>query len=484
MRSIFSSGYRVIARALTVILLAGCATTNISPTSQPDTSSTFIEVTRTIERAFWSAAPLNPQALLKGAVHGIAPELRRRDGTIAYQGNEIVISLSGHTKAIDLSSVNSMTVFIEAFMDIQRFLLQSSNGQATAWEYRAIEGMINALDQYSAFIPPSVSRETPDEAQGNLGAIGIRMSVQDGELVIVKLIEGAPGFRAGLKEGDHLITIDGQSTQGLTLRDAVRLLRGPAGSRVVLRVRREGSSEPEEVPMIREQVALRFVEGRLLEGHIGYVKMWAFHEGTVQETEQALSGLTEQKLEGVLLDLRNNPGGMLNQAIKVCDLFVEEGLVVVSTEGRARNQNSRFVASGGRKYRNYPLIILINSGSAAGSEIIAGALQDLQQATIMGTKSRGQGSIQTIFPFRDGSALRLTTAYFFTPSGRNIDGVGIIPDIEVQNAGQEDRQLTMAHALMKAALAGTDRGQSPETRESAPISPNIIKEVARRMGLL
>jgi carboxyl-terminal processing protease len=183
----------------------------------------------------------------------------------------------------------------------------------------------------------------------------------------------------------------------------------------------------------------------------------------------------------LILDLRNNPGGLLSQSVKVCYLFVDEGLTVVSTEGRLRNQTSRFMSNGGGQYRQYPLIVLINAGSASGSEIVAGALQDLQKATVIGTKSYGKGSVQTIFPLQDGSGLRLTTAHYFTPSGRSIDHVGITPDIELANEGKEDRQLNMAHAIMKEALAMTSRRKQMQQRGSGPIDSVTMKELGRGM---
>jgi len=206
-----------------------------------------------------------------------------------------------------------------------------------------------------------------------------------------------------------------------------------------------------------------------------------FQETTQQETERALGRMAQQKIEGLILDLRNNPGGLLSQSVKVCNLFMDEGLLVVYTEGRVRNQNTRFTANGVGQYRQSPLIVLINAGSASGSEIVAGALQDLHKATILGTKSYGKGSVQTIFPLQDGSGLRLTTARYFTPNGRNIDGVGITPDIEVQNSGKDDRQLTTAHAIMKEALAVGNRRKPSRGRGTALIDSGMITDVGRGM---
>jgi carboxyl-terminal processing protease len=330
-------------------------------------------------------------------------------------------------------------------------------------------------------MPPHEFREMQEETRGSFGGIGIRIGVEDGQVVIVEPMEGTPASKAGLRQGDRIMKIDGQPTQGLTLQEAVRRMRGPVGSRLLLGIVRRGGVEPEEVSLMRAKIELKTVEGQLLDGRIGYVKVRGFHETTLQELEKTLNRLAHQKMEGLVLDLRNNPGGLLSQSVKVCNLFVDEGLVVVSTEGRVRNQNSRFMANGGGQYRQYPLIVLINAGSASGSEIVAGALQDLQKATLIGTKSYGKGSVQTIFPLQDGSGLRLTTAHYFTPSGRNIDHVGIVPDIELSNEGKDDRQLDMAHAIMKEALAMTSRRKPPHQRGSGPIDNVMMKELGRGM---
>jgi carboxyl-terminal processing protease len=469
-------------------LLVGCLSCGITATGHPrelnvSRPEVFVEVARVVESSYWDASKLNPQDLFKGAVDGVDEDLKRLGGTIGYKGQQVVVSLSGQTKVVDLSAVDSLTELVQAFSSVNAFLLQNqhSNGNATNWEYRAIEGMVKSLDGNSAFMPPHEFREMQEETRGSFGGIGIRIGVEDGQVVIAEPMDGTPASKAGLKQGDRIMKIDGQPTQGMTLQDAVRRMRGPVGSRLVLSIIRRGGVEPEDVSLTRAKIELKTVESQLLDGHIGYIKVRGFHETTLQETEKALTRLAQQKMEGLVLDLRNNPGGLLSQSVKVCNLFVDEGLIVVSTEGRVRNQNSRFMANGGGQYRQYPMIVLINAGSASGSEIVAGALQDLQKATVIGTKSYGKGSVQTIFPLQDGSGLRLTTAHYFTPSGRNIDHVGIVPDIELSNEGKEDRQLDMAHAIMKEALAMTSRRKQQQQRGSAPIDNVMMKELGRGM---
>jgi carboxyl-terminal processing protease len=450
------------------------------PANQPDT---FIEVMRIVEGSYWDADKLNLPPLLKGAVEGMDADLRRRGGNISYNGSKFVISLRGSTKTLDSSAIHTTAEFINAFADIYSFVVQhqATTSEAISWEYRAIEGMIKALDQHSAFMPPATFREMQEETRGSFGGLGIRIGLEGSEIVILEPIEGTPASRAGLKRGDRIVKIDGQPTQGLTLQEAVRRMRGPVGSRVALGIQRRGSAEPQEFSLTRAKIEIKTVESRVLEERIGYLKIRGFQERTNQEVERVLNRLAQQKVEGLIVDLRNNPGGLLSQAVKVCNLFMDEGLLVVSTEGRVRNQTARFMATSNGVFRQYPLIVLINSGSASGSEIVAGALQDLHKATIIGTKSFGKGSVQTIFPLHDGSGLRLTTAHYFTPSGRRIDRVGVVPDIEVRNEGQEDRQLSIAQEIFKEVFFMASRRKSPHGREALPLDTNIITQVGRAM---
>jgi carboxyl-terminal processing protease len=484
--------YRAFWRraALLVIfaLVVGCSSGGLTATIHSREPSTgrpevFTEVARVVEKSFWSAEHIKPPALMKGALEGMDADIRQQGGNIRYQGEHVVISLNGSTQAIDLAHLNSMPEVIHTYAAVHGFLLhhQRTNGTGVNWEYRAIEGMMKGLDANSAFMPPHEFREMQDETRGSFGGIGIRISLEDGNVVIVEPMDGTPAFNAGLKHGDRIVKIDGEATQGLTLQEAVRRMRGPVGSRITLSIMRAGETAIEDVPIMRAKIDIRTAEGEILDGHIGYLKVRGFHETTLQEAEKALNRLSQQKIAGLILDLRNNPGGLLSQSVRICNLFVEEGLIVVSTEGRVRNQNSRFMANGGGQYRHYPLIILINAGSASGSEIVAGALQDLQKATIIGTKSYGKGSVQTIFPLQDGSGLRLTTAHYFTPSGRSIDHVGILPDIELPNEGNDDRQLHIAHAIMKEALAVAGRRQNAPPHGTIPVDNGVIKSVGRNM---
>jgi C-terminal peptidase prc len=480
--------WRRAALLIVFTLVVGCSSGGLTAAVHPHEASNgrpevFIEVARVVESSYWSAEEIKPPRLMKGALDGMEADLRQRGGNLSYKGEHALISFNGRTKTIDLASVDSMPALIQAYTALYGFLLhnQSANGNGVNWEHRAIEGLVKALDANSAFMLPSEFREMQEETRGSFGGIGIRIGLEDGELVVVEPMEGTPAFKAGLKHGDRIVKIDGQPTQGLTLQEAVRRMRGPVGSRVILNVKHAGAAEAEDVAIVRAKIEIKTVDSQVLDGHIGYLKLRGFHETTLQETEKALNRLSQQKIEGLILDLRNNPGGLLSQSVKVCNLFVEEGLIVVSTAGRVRNQNARFMANGGGQYRHFPLIVLINAGSASGSEIVAGALQDLQKATLIGTKSYGKGSVQTIFPLQDGSGLRLTTAHYFTPNGRSIDHVGIVPDIELTNDGKDDRQLHMAHAIMKEALAVAGRRKQAQPRGAIPVDNGVIKSVGRSM---
>ena len=480
--------WRRAALLVVFTLVAGCSSGGLTAPVQPrePTASRpdiFIEVTRIVENAFWGADDLKPAAMLKSAVEGMDADLRQQGGKISSKGEQLAVSLDGQTKLMDLSSVDSVSEVIHTFVDLYSFVLQHEhpNGNRPSWEYHAIDALIKSLDRNSAFMPPHEFREMQEETKGSFGGIGIRIGLEDEQVIVVEPMEGTPAGKAGLKHGDRIVKIDGQPTKGMTLQEAVRRMRGPVGSRVVLTILRSGVAEPQQVSIVRAKIELKTVEGEMLDGHIGHIKVRGFHETTLHELEKAMDRLTRQKVEGLILDLRNNPGGLLSQSVKVCNLFVDEGLVVVSTQGHVRNQNSRFIANGGGQYRHYPLIVLINAGSASGSEIVAGALQDLQKATLIGTKSYGKGSVQTIFPLQDGSGLRLTTAHYFTPSGRSIDHVGITPDIEIANEGKDDRQLNVAHAILKEALAAASQGNPQHPQGSVQIDSSVIKALGRGM---
>jgi carboxyl-terminal processing protease len=296
--------------------------------------------------------------------------------------------------------------------------------------YGAIRGMLTTLDPHSSFMPPDVYKEMQIETQGSFGGLGIEITVRDRHLTIVAPIDGTPADHAGLETGDSIVRIDGEPTKDMTLMEAVRKLRGPKGSKVTITILRNGR-EPFDVTVTRDIIEVHSVRVSDLGDGIGYIRLTSFQERTKGDLEDALTKLRESGMRGLILDLRNNPGGLLSQAVQVADLFLKKGQLIVYTEGRAKNQNLRFVDEQDN-LQDFPMVVVVNRGSASASEIVAGALQDHQRAVLVGTPTFGKGTVQTVIPLNDGSGLRLTTARYFTPKRRAIDGVGMTPDIVVE----------------------------------------------------
>ncbi|MBI4840480.1 MAG: S41 family peptidase [candidate division NC10 bacterium] len=298
--------------------------------------------------------------------------------------------------------------------------------------YGAVKGMLETLDPHSAFMPPETFREMQVETQGIFGGLGIEITVEDRTLTVVAPIEGTPADRAGIQPGDRIIKIEGQPTKDMTLMDAVRKLRGPKGSKVTITILREGSLEPLDVTLVREVIEVKSVRSKELGDGIYYVRVSSFQERTSKDLERVLEQAQKAGSTALVLDLRNDPGGLLNQAVTVTDMFLDKGQLIVYTQGRIKNQDLRFTAEHSNGFPRWPMVVLVNGGSASASEIVAGALQDWKRAVILGTKTFGKGSVQTVIPLSDGSGLRLTTAKYFTPRGRSIHGTGIMPDIIVE----------------------------------------------------
>ncbi|MGE5443947.1 MAG: S41 family peptidase [Ignavibacteriales bacterium] len=317
----------------------------------------------------------------------------------------------------------------------------------------AIEGMMKTLDPYSAYLSPERYRELEIGTSGEFGGVGMEVTVENNVLTVITPIEGTPAAKAGIKPGDQIIAIDGKPTQGMIADEAVKILRGPKGSPVKITVKSKGSETPRDVTLIREIIHVKSVEPKLLDNGIGYVKLSQFQEKTSDELTKAIEKLESKNkglLKGLILDLRNNPGGLLTEAVEVADQFVNEGLIV-SVRGRAEDQSTEYYATKKANFHNYPLIVLVNKGSASASEVVAEALQDDKRAVILGTKTFGKGSVQTIIRLDDGSGLKLTTAKFYAPSGRSISQVGVTPDVVVENSKTGDAQLERAVELIRTS---------------------------------
>ena len=298
--------------------------------------------------------------------------------------------------------------------------------------YNAIKGTLRGLDPHSSFLDPDSYREMQVETSGSFGGLGIEITLRDDVLTVVAPIDGTPAYRAGLHTGDRIIKIDGLATKDMQLADAVKRMRGKPGTKVVITIVREGWAEPKDIDLVREQIRVQSVKSVEMGDGIEYLKLRQFQEQSPHDMDTALEKFSKDGMKALILDLRNNPGGLLTAAVEVSEKFIDDGKLVVYTEGRVRNQNMRFSAHAKRGYVQMPMVILINQGSASASEIVAGALQDWGRAVVVGTQSFGKGSVQTIIPLSDGSGLRLTTAKYFTPKGRSIHGKGITPDIVVE----------------------------------------------------
>jgi carboxyl-terminal processing protease len=297
----------------------------------------------------------------------------------------------------------------------------------------AINGMLTSLDPHSAYLTPDLYKELQVDTKGSFGGLGIEITVRNGVLTVVSPIEDTPAYRAGVKAGDQVIKIDGEFTKDMTLVEAVKKMRGPKGSKVILSIKREGVNSLFDVSLVREVIKIQSVKSKWLDKGYGYIRLAQFQERSANDVERVLETWSrEGSIEGIVLDLRNDPGGLLTQAVKVSDLFLDAGMIVY-TDGRLENQKQKYFARRPGSYTDFPMVVLVNGGTASASEIVAGALQDHKRAVILGTTTFGKGSVQTILPLDDNSALRLTTARYYTPSGRSIQATGIVPDIVLEN---------------------------------------------------
>jgi carboxyl-terminal processing protease len=298
--------------------------------------------------------------------------------------------------------------------------------------------MLSALDPHSQFMDPDTYNELKVDTEGKFGGLGIEITVKDGLLTVITPIEDTPAWKAGIKANDRIVKINNELTRDITLTDAVKKMRGKAGEAVNLTILRESEKKILEFKIVRDIIKIKDIkEARILEDGIGYIRLVEFRENTPQDIDVVLEKLKKEGMNAFILDLRNNPGGLLDVAVKVAERFVEKGKLVVYTKGRKLSQNLEFISRYAQPILDLPMVVLVNEGSASGSEIVAGTLQDYKRAIVLGTKTFGKGSVQTVIPLGDGSALRLTTSKYFTPLGREIHGKGIMPDIVVEEGKVE-----------------------------------------------
>ncbi len=357
----------------------------------------------------------------------------------------------------------------------------------------AINGMVSGLDPHSSYMDAKSYRDMQVQTRGEFGGLGIEVTQEDGLVKVVAPIDDTPAARAGILAGDVITHLDGEAIQGMSLSQAVDKMRGAVNTKITLRIARKGADKPIDVTLVRDVVRVHSVVSRLEGTDIGYIRISSFNEQTADGLKKAIADITTQippaKLKGYIIDLRNNPGGLLDQAIAVCDTFLERG-EIVSTRGRNDEETQRFDAHPGDLINGKPLIVLINGGSASASEIVAGALQDQKRATVLGTRSFGKGSVQTIIPLGSGNgALRLTTARYYTPSGRSIQALGITPDIEVLQDVPDDvkKNATSTEVRGESSLRGHLKGEGEERSGSqayVPANPKDDKALQTALSLL
>jgi carboxyl-terminal processing protease len=393
--------------------------------------------------------------------------------------------------------VEDLRTFTEVFGRIKADYVETVEDKKLLTE--AINGMLSGLDPHSAYLDGEAFKDLQVGTQGEFGGLGIEVGMEDGFIKVISPIEDTPAYRAGLKAGDLVIKLDDTPVKGMALNDAVKRMRGKPGTDINLTVMRKGEPKPLVISITRDVIKIRSVKSKLVEPDYGYVRITQFQEHTGDLLAQALAAMykeNKQPLKGLVLDLRNDPGGLLNGAVAVSAAFLEPGDLVVYTDGRARDSKMRLTANrehylrqGQEDYlkqlpegvRNVPMVVLVNSGSASASEIVAGALQDHKRAIVMGTQTFGKGSVQTILPLANGTAIKLTTARYYTPSGRSIQAKGIEPDIVVEEAtvsANEGSDLTLREADLERHLeapekaAGKPTDKAPAKKPSVHIAPD------------
>ncbi len=394
--------------------------------------------------------------------------------------------------AVDRNTYKSLKTFNEVLDMVEKNYVEEVKLQDLI--QGAISGMMKSLDPHSTFMTAEEYKELEVETKGSFGGIGIEITLLKDVLTVVSPIEDTPAFQAGIKPGDQIIKIDGKSTKDITIQEAVKKLRGPKDTKVTITIYRESLQKPKDFVLTRAIIKITSVKSRLMDDGIGYCRIASFQERTGDDLKKAVKEMDAKAnhLKGIVLDLRNNPGGLLNQSIEVSDVFLKSGMIV-STRGRIKAMDTSSSAKNDGDEPTCPIVVLINEGSASASEIVAGALQDNGRALILGTRSFGKGSVQTLIPLEDGAALKLTTAKYYTPSGRSIQAEGIAPDITLKYAKAAEETAEGDESLREQDLKGhiksaKENGQKPpeetavppkkEAEEAALVQDNQIKAAA------
>ncbi|MDT0619562.1 S41 family peptidase [Salinisphaera sp. P385] len=381
-----------------------------------------------------------------------------------------VFATSENAKADNAVPLEDLRSFVEILNRVKQGYVEEVSDEDLL--NNAIRGMLDGLDPHSAYLSPEEFKEINISTSGEFGGLGIEVTMENGFVRVVSPIDDTPAKKAGIESGDLIIRIDDTAVKGMKLNDAVKLMRGEPGTDITLTVLRESDAEPFQVTITRDVIEVKSVRSRMLTPGYGYVRISQFSNQTGNSLNDAMDELMDEAegdLRGLVLDLRNNPGGLLNAAVDVSDAFLTEG-EIVSIDGRVKNADQSFSAGNGDKLRGRPLVVLVNQGSASASEIVAGALQDSGRAIIMGRKTFGKGSVQTIVPLQNDAALKLTTARYYTPDGRSIQAEGIVPDVEIQSvkvsAAKESNLGRFSEADLSGALTNGRvpvEGDAPET---------------------
>jgi len=418
--------------------------------------------------------------VLLGAAAGVAVTL------LATQPRLI---LGASAKAAAADTYRQLNLFGDVFERVRADYVEKPDDSKLIEQ--AINGMLNGLDPHSSYMDPKNFRDMQVQTKGEFGGLGIEVTMEDGLVKVVTPIDETPAAKAGVMANDIITQLDGEQVQGLTLNQAVEKMRGPVNTKIKLTIMRKGQDKPIEVSITRDVIRVRSVRMRTEGDDIGYIRVTQFNEQTSDGLRKAISDITAQiqndKLKGYVLDLRNNPGGLLDQAISVSDAFLERG-EIVSTRGRNAEETQRYSARAGDLTKNKPIIVLINGGSASASEIVAGALQDHKRATILGTRSFGKGSVQTIIPLgNNNGALRLTTARYYTPSGKSIQAKGIVPEIEVLQDVPDElkaRSDTKGEASLRGHLKTQEGEEKTGSQSYMPPDAKNDKALNEALALL
>jgi carboxyl-terminal processing protease len=389
----------------------------------------------------------------------------------------VVIGVLGAALAVGVVSsqiVNAQGTYedLRSFVDVLNVIKKNYVDEVKTKDLvsGAIKGMLSSLDPHSGYMSPEAFKEFQVETKGEFGGLGIQISMKDSILTVIAPIEDTPAYMAGIKAGDKILKIDGESTKNMSIQDAVSKMRGPKGKPVTLNIFREGWTEPKDIPIVRDIIKIKSVKAKMLKDEIGYIKLTQFQEMTSDDLTKALKDLKEKGMKSIILDLRNDPGGLLNSAVDVAGQFLPPKKLVVYIKGRTGDKIEYFTEGDDPTYTDLPMVVLVNQGSASASEIVAGALKDWNRAVIVGVQTFGKGSVQTLIPLSDGAGLRLTTAKYYTPSGVSIQNVGITPDIVVKLEAKDGKGISVIREKdLEGHLQNEKNIQAPDDEDKVPL---------------